>query len=98
MRYGRCVAEIKKACERLIKVGYNSEGNKDKIRCYALIGDNMEKNEARLREIYEIGALPSAQLYRDFSEAKTKYSKEWDDFERTWQRPAATKSHMEKGT
>lgn len=86
--------QFKKACERLIKAGYNSPGNKDKIRCYALIGDDMEKNEDRLREIYHAGAIPSAQLYRDFSDAKTEYSAEWNAFERTWQRPAGTKAHM----
>lgn len=87
---------LKTACERLIKAGYNSKGNKDKIRCYALIGDDMQKNEARLREIFYAGALPSAQLYRDFSETKTEYSEEWNDFERQWQRPAGTKAHMKQ--
>lgn len=85
---------FKTACEKLKKAGFK----RDKIRCYALIGDNMEKNDARLREIYEIGAMPFAQLYRDFSEVKTQYSKKWNAFERMWQRPAATRSHMEKGT
>ena len=38
------------------------------------------------------------QLYRDYSEEKTEYSKEWNAFCRQWQRPAAIRAHMEKGT
>lgn len=85
---------FKKACEKLVKAGFNN----NKIKCYALIGDNMEQNEARLREIYNAGAMPFAQLYRDFSEIKTEYSKDWNAFARMWQRPAATSAHMKKGT
>ena len=85
---------FKAACERLKRAGFNRE----KIRCYSLIGDDLKKNEDRLREIYEVGAMPSAQLYRDFSEVKTVYNEEWRAFERSWQRPAAIRAHMEKGT
>jgi hypothetical protein len=83
---------FKKACAKLRKAGWTRE----KIRCYALIGDDMEKNEARLREIFNTGALPSAQLHREFAETKTEYSGVWNDFERTWQRPAGMKAHMKK--
>ena len=86
--------KFKKAVEKLKKVGFN----RNKINAYALIGDDMDKNEARLQEIYNAGAMPRAQLYRDFSDTKTEYSKEWKSFERMWQRPAATKAHMERGT
>lgn len=85
---------FKTACEKLVKAGFNRE----KIKCYALIGDDMEKNEARLQEIYHAGAMPFAQLYRDFGDTKTEYSKDWNAFGRMWQRPAATRMHMEKGT
>jgi len=81
---------FKKACEKLTKAGFN----RNKIFCYALIGDDMEKNESRLRQIYETGALPFAQLKRDFSDTKTVYSQEWNRFERMWQRPAIIKAHM----
>jgi len=86
--------KTKIAIEKLTKAGFNRR----KIRCYALIGDNMAKNENRLRQIYETGAIPSAQLYRDFSDIKKQYSLDWNKFERMWQRPAATIAHMEKGT
>lgn len=85
---------FKRACAKLGKAGFNRE----KIKCYALIGDNMDKNEARLRQIYEAGAMPFAQLYREYSDEKTEYGKDWNAFARMWQRPAALRAHMEKGT
>ena len=81
---------FKKACKKLTDAGYD----RNKIKCYSLIGHDMEKEEARNREIYNAGAMPFSQLERDFSRHKTEYSKEWRDFERMWQRPAATKAHM----
>ncbi|MDR1703479.1 MAG: hypothetical protein LBS19_02170 [Clostridiales bacterium] len=83
-----------KAIGNLKKAGFS----RDKIKCYALIGDDMDRNEARLREIYHAGAMPFAQLYREFTDTKTKYPPEWNAFQRMWQRPAATKAHMERGT
>ncbi len=85
---------FKKAMEKLTKAGFN----RNKINCYCLIGDDMDKNENRLRQIYEAGAMPFAQLYRDFSDTKTEYSTDWNKFARMWQRPAATRAHMEQGT
>ena len=85
---------FKKAATKLAKAGFSRE----KIKCYALIGDDKEKNEARLREIYNAGAMPFAQLYRDFSDGKTEYGKDWNAFARMWQRPAAINSHMKHGT
>lgn len=86
--------EFKKACEKLSKAGFS----RDKIKCYVLsYGKDREKDEARARAVYEAGAMPFVQLYRDFSDTKTEYSKDWNAWARMWQRPAATKSHMEKG-
>lgn len=87
--------EFKKACQKLVKAGFS----RDKIRCYVLsYGRNMDKDEARARAVYEAGAMPSMQLYRDFTDDKTTYSKDWEAFARMWQRPAIMKAHMEKGT
>lgn len=87
--------EFKKACEKLSKAGFS----RDKIKCYVLsYGKDRDKDEARARAVYEAGAMPFVQLYRDFSDTKTEYSKDWNAWARMWQRPAATKSHMEKGT
>lgn len=66
--------------------------NQNKIRSYVLIGDDMPENEARLRRVYEIGALPFAQLFQPVE--RITYSQEWKNFARTWSRPAAYKSVM----
>jgi len=86
--------KLKTAVDKLLKSGFNRE----KIKCYALIGDDMDKNDARLREIYHAGAMPFAMLYRDFSETKANYGKEMEAWARSWQRPATIKAHMERGT
>lgn len=78
-------------CEKLTKVGFT----RDKIFCYVLsYGQNMDADDARARRVYEAGAMPFMQLYRDFSEIKTVYPKEWDQFARSWQRPAIIKAKM----
>lgn len=91
---------FKRACEKLTKAGFgwNEHRTNTKIKCYALIGDNRDENEARLQEIYNAGAMPFAQLYRDFGDVKTEYNTDWNAYARMWQRPAATRAHMEKGT
>ena len=87
--------EFKKACEKLSRAGFNRE----KIKCYVLsYGKDREKDEARAQAVYEAGAMPFVQLYRDFSDNKTEYDTDWNAWARMWQRPAATRAHMEKGT
>jgi len=87
--------EFKKACEKLKSAGFNRE----KIKSYVLsYGKDRDKDEARARAVYEAGAMPFVQLYRDFSDTKTEYSSDWNRWARMWQRPAATRAHMEKGT
>ena len=87
--------EFKKACEKLAKAGFNRE----KIKCYVLsYGKDREKDEARAMAVYEAGAMPFVQLYRDFSETKTEYDHDWNAWARMWQRPACIKAHCEKGT
>jgi len=81
---------FKAACKKLTDAGFN----RNQIKCYSLIGHDMEKEEQRNREIFRAGAMPFSQLQRDFSRKKTEYSAEWKAFERTWQRPAATVAHM----
>lgn len=81
---------FRKACEKLVKAGFTQH----QIKCYSLIGHNMEKEEARNREIFLAGAMPFSQLERDFTRDKTEYSAEWKAFERRWQRPAITVAHM----
>lgn len=89
------IGQFKKACEKLRKAGFS----RDKIHCYVLsYGKDMDADEARARAVYEAGAMPFMQLYRDFSDTKTEYDTEWNAFARMWQRPAATRAHMEKET
>lgn len=89
------IEQFKKACEKLKKAGFT----RDKIHCYVLsYGKDMDADENRARTVYEAGAMPFMQLYRDFSDSKTEYSADWNAFARMWQRPAATRAHMEKGT
>lgn len=77
-----------KTITRLLKAGF-SQNN---IRCYVLIGDDITENEARLKTVYNAGALPFAQLYQP--ETKVEYSKQWKDFARVWSRPAIYKGVM----
>ena len=81
-----------KACEKLVKAGFSQ----NKIRCYALIGDDMSENEERLQTIFRAGALPFAQLFqpREWKE----YPREWRQYQRQWTRPAAMKAHMKAVT
>lgn len=89
------IPQFRRACEKLRKAGFSRR----KIKCYALsYGRDMEADEARCRAIYEAGAMPFMQLYRDYSEDKTEYPAEWGGFARQWQRPAAIRAHMERGT
>ena len=85
---------FKKAVDKLRIAGYN----RNKIYAYVLIGDNMVQNENRLREVYNTGAMPFAQLFRNDSPVKNEYSEEWKRFHRMWSRPAAIYAHMERGT
>jgi hypothetical protein len=89
------IPAFRKACEKLRKAGFN----RNKLKCYVLSrGEDMDADEARCRVVYEAGAMPFMQLYRDFSDKKTEYSVKWNRFARQWQRPAAIKAHIEKGT
>ena len=63
-----------------------------------LINGELEENEQRLSAVYNAGAMPFAQLYREYSGKKTTYSKEIEKFARSWQRPPAILAHMENGT
>jgi hypothetical protein len=68
-----------------------------KVRCYALLkfnpNETISEATERMIEIWNAGAMPFAQLFQP-STKLIQYSKEWRDFQRTWQRPAAMKSYM----
>ena len=61
----------------------------NKKRCYVLIGypgESITAAEDRLREVYELGFYPFAQLYQ-WNE-KTGYNRAWKNLQRNWSRPA----------
>lgn len=63
------------------------------LRCYVLIGfggESLEEAAMRLQEVWDMGFLPFAQLYRDsMHNARMRYSSEWRALARLWSRPAA---------
>lgn len=68
-----------------------------KKRCYVLLDpqkDSLESAFHRLRDIYNIGFWPHAQLYK--GDKEIVYSKEWRDLQRNWSRPAIFKTIMKK--
>lgn len=70
--------------------------SRNKIRCYALLarnGESMSDAIERLETIWELDAMPFAQLYQP-PDKYIRYSKEWRDLARTWSRPAAMKAYM----
>lgn len=83
------IKPLKKAVTILQQAGFKQ----DHIYCYVLIGKNMQEEEQRLREIWNIGCKPFAQLYRDTQDS-IKYSKEWKQFVRKWSRPAISRAIM----
>lgn len=87
------IGALTEAVERLKKAGFS----RGKIFCYVLIGKDMTEEEQRMRMIFDAGAIPFAQLYRD-KDNSIEYSKEWRQFARCWSRPAAIKSICKKTT
>ena len=78
----------KKVAERAINL-LRGRFNRNKVRCYVLIGydgDTIAEAEARLKWVWDAGALPFAMLYHPHTE--------WKLLQRTWTRPAAMASVM----
>ena len=61
-----------------------------KLRCFVLIAFNetMTQSETRLEEVWNMGAMPFAQLYQPPDE-HIEYPLEWKRLARKWSRPAA---------
>tara|TARA_Y100000310_G_scaffold233219_1_gene236092 strand:+ start:12190 stop:13008 length:819 start_codon:yes stop_codon:yes gene_type:complete len=78
---------LKSAVAKLSYLGRN------KLRCYVMIGRNetIGQAKARLQEVWDIGCLPFSQLFQP-DDHLIAYSKDWRVLNRTWSRPAATKS------
>lgn len=88
---------LQKAISTLIDGGFRV--TRDNTHCYVLCyAKDIAEDEKRLRAVYEVGVMPRCQLYRAPERVKTKYLPEIERWARQWQRPAATRQHMEKGT
>lgn len=65
----------------------------EKRRCYVLMGFNGEtlaQADSRAREVFKMGFLPFAQLYRD--DMPRDWTQDWRNLQRFWSRPAAYRS------
>jgi hypothetical protein len=85
------IKPLRKAVEILRKAGFT----RNHIYCYVLIGDDYIENLSRLKEVWEIGAMPFAQLLRN-KEDNLKYPKRFYDLQRDWSRPAITRAINKK--
>jgi hypothetical protein len=86
-----CVEPLRKAVGILHNAGFTQNN----IYCYVLIGNDRVENEHRLRSVYEMGAMPFAQLFKN-KDNSIEYSKEWKQFARTWSRPCAYKTLLKQ--
>jgi len=82
----RDIEPLRKATEILKKVGFNSQ-----LYSYVLIG----KEEQRLRAVREMGVMPFAQLFMNYKDKKTPYTKEMKQYQRIMSRPAITRNIFE---
>jgi len=85
---------LRKALSMLEWLGRDKYGLLKKVRCYVLLafdGESMSQGIQRLEQVFEVGALPFAQLYQP-PDKYIEYSKEWRDLARRWSRPAITKT------
>jgi len=63
-----------------------------KCRVYTLLaygGETIDEATERLEAVWQMGALPFAQLYQPAG-TWIEYNREWKQLARTWSRPAAT--------
>ena len=86
--YPGAIKHIKKASTMLS--GFNIR----KKRCYVLIGfdgETTKQAEKRLEQVYQLGFLPFAMLYKS-PDLQHSWNDEWKKLQRKWSRPAAYRS------
>jgi len=81
------IEPLRKAVEILKSVGFTQ----NHLCCYVLIGKNINEEEQRLREVWNMGCMPFAQLYRNKDDS-IKYSWTFKRFARAWSKPAIIRS------
>ena len=79
------IKPLQRAVEILLRAGFT----RSHLYCYVLIGDNAKENIHRLREVWKIGCMPFAQLYKP-----GEYSKSWKRLQRRWSKPMIVRSRM----
>lgn len=82
---------LRSAATRLLAAGFTRVSHR--LRCYVLIGqpkDTLDRAEARLRAVAEIGFTPMAMLWKPETESAQKWAPglEWKALQRVWARPA----------
>lgn len=82
--------QLKTATKLLQKAGFK----RDHLHCYVLVG----REEQRLKEVYDIGCLPFAQLYLPPLDHKLEYSAEARRWQRLWCRPALYRHILKERT
>jgi hypothetical protein len=78
-----------------------SDYNRNKKRCYVLVGYNgesIESAEKRLLKVWKVGFMPFVQYYRDDNFRKQKLSKDWQDLIRIFSRPAIMRGYCHSKT
>lgn len=84
---------LESALDRLSFLG------RKKLRVFTLIafnGETIQEAESRLERVWELGAMPFAQLYQPANH-RIDYLREWRDLAKKWSRPAAmVASHTEQ--
>jgi len=76
------IEALRKAVQILLKSGFT----RNHLYCYVLIGNDARENIHRLKEVYRMGCMPFAQLFRN-AEDNIKYSRSWHRFQRRWVKP-----------
>ena len=91
--YPGAIKSVEKAADLL------ADFSIEKKRCYVLVGFNGEapaQAEKRLQQVYKLGFLPMAMLYR--GNKQKRWGKDWLDLRCRWSRPAIYRTEMREAT
>ena len=92
LKYVFFACDSKKELKELERVSRLMESvSVEKKRCYVLIGydpyETLQDAEKRLEEVYAMGFLPFAMLYKP-KDRDIKWNNDWLSLQRKWCRPA----------
>jgi len=82
---------------KVVTILHNAGFTRSHISCYVLAGDDAEENIRRLREVWKMGCMPFAQLYKN-AENSIQYSKSWKRLQRRWSKPMIIRSRCKSIT